>query len=65
MTEFEYIRSLNDQELAEYMLNACINYTRGVLDVIGVKVVSSTEPTPEAVDYLVKGLSQPHREPQE
>lgn len=64
MTEFEYIRSLNDQELAEYILTACILFASGTLSDLGIELPYMDDIPSDMVDGLVKVLQEPHREPQ-
>lgn len=63
MTEFEYIRSLNDQELAEYILNACNTFALGVLEGFGIQVEDTGVPE-DMLEDMIKTFQQPLREPQ-
>ena len=62
MTELEYIRSLNDRDLAAYLLSMGIVMAEGTLEAAGVEFESSKGIPEQQVSQFLQALQQPHKE---
>lgn len=61
MSEAEYIRSLDDQGLTNYLLRMCIVFSAGSLGLAGVEIDPDMEIPEHMVAGLLQALQQPHR----
>ena len=62
MTELEYIRSLNDRDLAAYLLSMSIVMAEGTLEAAGVEFEPSKGIPEQQVSQFLQALQQPHKE---
>lgn len=62
MTELEYIRSLNDRDLAAYLLSMGIVMAEGTLEAAGVEFEPSKGIPEQQVSRFLQALQQPHKE---
>ena len=62
MSELDYIRSLNDEDFARYLLRMCIVFTAGSLETAGVEIDPDMEIPEHMVKGLLQNLQQPHKE---
>lgn len=62
MTELEYIRSLNDRDLAAYLLSMGIVMAEGTLEAAGVEFEPSGGIPEQQVSQFLQALQQPHKE---
>lgn len=62
MSELEYIRSLDDEDLTRYLLHMCIVFSVGSLETAGVEIDQDMEIPEHMVAGLLQALQQPHKE---
>lgn len=62
MSELDYIRSLNDEDLTKYLLRMCIVFSAGSLELAGVKIDQNMDIPEHMVTGLLQALQQPHKE---
>ena len=61
MSEAEYIRSLDDRGLTNYLLRMCIVFSAGSLGLAGVEIDPDMEIPEHMVTGLLQALQQPHK----
>lgn len=61
MSELEYIRSLDDEDLTKYLLRMCIVFSSGSLGLTGVEIDPDMEIPEHMVKGLLQALQQPHK----
>lgn len=61
MSEFDYIRSLDDESLSKYLLRMCIVFTAGSLKPTGVEIDQNMDLPEYMVKGLLQALQQPHK----
>lgn len=62
MSELDYIRSLDDKGLTNYLLRMCIVFSAGSLRLAGVEIDPDMEIPEHMVAGLLQALQQPHKE---
>lgn len=62
MSELDYIRSLDDEGLTNYLLRMCIVFASGSLELAGVEVDVNMDIPEHMVTGLLQALQQPHKE---
>ena len=62
MSELDYIRSLDDRGLTNYLLRICIVFSAGPLGLAGVEIDPNMEIPEHMVTGLLQALQQPHKE---
>ena len=62
MSELDYIRSLDDEDLTKYLLRMCIVFTAGSLELAGVEIDQDMDLPEHMVTGLLQTLHLPHKE---
>lgn len=61
MSELDYIRSLDDKGLTNYLLRMCIIFSAGSLGLAGVEIDPDMEIPEHMVAGFLQALQQPHK----
>lgn len=62
MSELDYLRSLDDEGLTKYLLQMCIVFASGSLELAGVEIDPDMDLPEHMVTGLLQALQQPHKE---
>ena len=62
MSELDYIRSLDDEDLTKYLLRMCIVFTAGSLKFAGVEIDQDMDLPEYMMTEILQALQQPHKE---